>query len=352
MGFLCIMKSMLNRLLLTTTLLLWLPAAAPGVPQHATPLRIPPLDSLASNIVRIGYIPGSGELPIISAASGWFGMTADIRVLDHEGAEFQDVLSDTTGRWAYCGWTRWPEWDGTLLVLAPPPYCLPGGVSPAVETGETVSFTLSGFELLNSPKAAVAMPGMEVLDLLPDTMGLFSFTTDRDGLYWVEVIQEGPNGPSVSLLFPVIAGGDAMDVLDGTLPAPSPDVSGADQVFAEMNTWRVGSGLSALERSPVLDSIAGLRAVELAISGTYDHLASGRGLQEMLPEGTGAFGENIARGSGFMEALSMVLISPFHLRTCLSDSYAFAGIGAAVDWRQGQWQLVMVQVFTGDGQSL
>jgi hypothetical protein len=339
---------MWNRLVITTALALWLPASAPGLPRLPVPARIPPLDSLAANIVRIGFIPDAGELPVVAAASGWFGMIADIRVVDPGSRELSRILTDSTGAWAYCGLTDWPGRDGILVVLAPPPYCLPDGVTASVGTGDQVSFSLSGYTALSSPATAVRTPDMNIVDLLPDTSGVFSFQAARRGIYWVEVLSEGPNGPSVSLLFPVISGGEAMDVLEGTIPLDAPSVSSAPQILEDMNALRLRAGLDPLDRSAQLDSIAAARAAHLALTGTYDHLSSGLGLEQMLPAGVGPFGENIARGSGFQEAWSMVLLSPFHLRTCLSPDYSFTGIGAAVDWGEGQWQLVMVQVFTGE----
>jgi hypothetical protein len=337
--------------MITTALALWLPVSVSGVPPSLVPVRIPPLDSLAANIVRIGTIPDAGELPVVAAASGWFGMIADIRVVDPGGRELSQILADSTGVWAYCGLADWPGRDGILVVLAPPPYCLPDGVMASVDTGSEVRFSLSGYSALSRPATAVRTPAMSIVDLLPDTTGRFSFQAAQRGIYWVEVLSEGPNGPSVSLLFPVIAGGEAMDVLQGTIPLDTPSVSSAPQILEDMNTLRIRAGLEPLNRSATLDSIAAVRAAHLALTGSYDHLSSGLGLEQMLPAGVGAFGENIARGSGFQEAWSMVLISPFHLRTCLSPDYSATGIGAAVDWGEGQWQLVMVQVFTGEAPS-
>ena len=41
----------------------------------------------------------------------------------------------------------------------------------------------------------------------------------------------------------------------------------------------------------------------------------------------------------------MILTSPFHLQTCLSESCTHAGIAGAVDSSEYEWQLVLVQVF-------
>jgi len=340
---------MRNRHAITTALvLIWTAAAVHGAPPAPVPVRIPPLDSLAANIVRLGAIPGAGGLPVLAAASGWYGRIDDIRVLDPGGPEFRRILADDSGTWCYCGWAAWPERDGAVLVLAPPPYCLPGPLAPTVAPGDTVAFDLVGYDLLPDPAAALLTPSGTVEDLLPDGTARFSFRADERGVYWIEVLENGPNGPAVSLLFPVISGGDAADVLDGGMPVGSPGAATREQVLADLDSRRAASGAPPLQRSAALDSIAGLRASALALSGSNDHLSEGRGLEQMLPPGVGPFAENIARGGDFRECWSMILISPFHLRSCVSPDYRHVGIGAAVDWGDGEWQLVMVLVLTGE----
>jgi len=57
------------------------------------------------------------------------------------------------------------------------------------------------------------------------------------------------------------------------------------------------------------------------------------------------YGENIGRGRGYQEAWSMILISPFHLQTCMAEAYTHMGISGAVETSEYEWQLVLVQVF-------
>ena len=66
-----------------------------------------------------------------------------------------------------------------------------------------------------------------------------------------------------------------------------------------------------------------------------------------LPDTLSVFGENIARGRGYAEAWSMILLSPFHLNACLNPNYSRTGLAGAVDPSDYQWQLVLVQVMTG-----
>jgi uncharacterized protein YkwD len=67
-------------------------------------------------------------------------------------------------------------------------------------------------------------------------------------------------------------------------------------------------------------------------------------LPEILPEDISIYAENIGRGKGYQEAWSMILISPFHLQTCLSEAYNKIGISGAVDSSEYEWQLVLVLV--------
>ena len=190
---------------------------------------------------------------------------------------------------------------------------------------------------------------MNVVDLYPDSSGSVQISTDEKGLYWIEVMEDGADGPSISLLFPIVSGGTVMEVLSGDIPLISSEATSLSSVFNEMNLLRGASGLPELQRSPLLDSIARSRACELALTGSSAHMGPGlNGLESMLPHAVETFAENIGRGRDFKEAWSMVLVSPFHLRTVLSEEYEYAGLGAALESASGQWQTVIVQVFTGE----
>jgi uncharacterized protein YkwD len=159
-------------------------------------------------------------------------------------------------------------------------------------------------------------------------------------------MQQTPQGPSVELLFPVVAGGSTEDVFTGALSSPGSTAGSPEAILEEMNLIRSERGLPPLSRTGVLDSVASHRAGNLAISGEVNHIDRVAGsLQQLLPSNIGAYGENIGKGEGFQEAWSMILISPFHLRTCLSEMYTSVGIGGAADCSSYEWQLVLVQVF-------
>lgn len=310
------------------------------------PQRIPQLDSLASDISSIGYIPSGGRLPVLAAANNWFGLLSGVRLLPRDSDELTSILADTTGRCKYYGSAPWTPEGDIILVTAPPSICLPYGVRPSVETGTEVLFYLDGYELLNEPRAAVGTPGLEILEINPDSTGMFAFSTPERGVYWVEVMWQDESGPSIALLFPVIAGGTAIDVFGGTVEITDSRAASPADILSELNRIRHSMEIPVLEPSRTLDSLASIRAGNLAFSGSSSHFdLNGSNLPEILPEGISVYGENIGRGRGYQEAWSMILISPFHLQTCMSEAYTHAGISGAVDSSEYEWQLVLVQVF-------
>jgi uncharacterized protein YkwD len=182
---------------------------------------------------------------------------------------------------------------------------------------------------------------------MPGT-GCTGFTAPIPGVYWVELLEMGENGPEVVLLFPVVAGGTVSDVLGGGISYPRSAASSAAEVLGELNDLRSTRGIRPLAVDPALESAAETRACGLALSGSTSHFDdNGNGIGDLLG-GSVSYGENIGRGAGFDEAWSMLLISPLHLRTCLDPSFVSYGSGASVDTGRDRWQLVLVQVFTAE----
>ncbi len=217
---------------------------------------------------------------------------------------------------------------------------------PAVQIGSLAVFNLDGYELLHEPRTAVSTPNLEVIEINPDSTGRFAFSTPVKGVYWVEVMQQTASGPSIQLLFPVIAGGTSEDVFRGTIDIPVSMADSPSEILQELNTIRRNRGIPTLESSVILDSLASIRAGNLAFSASFSHFGLNTGsLAEILPEGISVYGENIGKGRGYQEAWSMILISPFHLQTCMSEIYTHTGVSGAVDSSEYEWQLVMVQIF-------
>ncbi len=313
---------------------------------NVPPQHIPQLDSLASDMSLMGYIPQGGEMLVLAASNNWFGLLSGVRLLPGDSDELDSILADTTGKWRYFGSALWSTGGDVLLVTAPEPKCLPRNMEHAVRAGSEAVFYLDGYELLHEPRTAVSTPYLEVLEINPDSTGRFVFSTHSRGVYWVEVMQQTESGPSIELLFPVIAGGTAEDVFRGTIDIPVSIADSPSEILNELNSLRQSRGIPILESSEILDSLASIRAGNLAFSASFSHFGLNTGsLAEILPEGISAYGENIGRGRGYQEAWSMILISPFHLQTCMSQTYTHTGISGAVDSSEYEWQLVLVQIF-------
>ncbi len=335
------MKSIRSSLRLVSAVsILICPAMADNVP-----LRTPLLDSLASDISILGYIPAGGELSILAASDHWFGLLSGVRFLPGDSDELVSVLENTSNEYSYYGTAPWTPDGDLVLVTAPSSICLPSGLEPEVESGHEVIFGMNGYEFLNEPRTAVSTPDLEVIELVPDSAGRFSFYTPVKGVYWVEVMQQTGSGPSIVLLFPVIAGGTAVDIFRGAMKTADSEAACPSEIVNELNSIRRNMGIQALTSIEALDSLAAIRAQNLALSGSFSHFGLNiSSLPEMLPEDISVYAENIGRGRGYQEAWSMILISPFHLQTCLSEAYNQIGISGAVDSSEYEWQLVLVLV--------
>ncbi len=316
------------------------------VEASTTPQRIPQLDSLASDVSFLGYIPSGGRFPILAASNNWFGLLSGVRLLPGNSDELASLLTDTSGKCKYYGAAPWTPDGDMVLVTAPQYICLPSNLQPAVASGSQVVFNIDGYELLNEPQIAVGTPDLEIFEIRPDSAGRFLFNTPVKGVYWVEVMQQTASGPSIELLFPVIAGGTAADVFNGTIGLTDSKADSPSEIFHELNIYRQNRGIPDLKPSEILDSLASIRAENLAFSGSFSHFSpNASSLPEILPQNISVYGENIGRGTGYQEAWSMILISPFHFQTCMAEAYTHLGISGAVDSSEYEWQLVLVQVF-------
>ncbi|MCD4774758.1 MAG: hypothetical protein K8S15_01740 [Candidatus Aegiribacteria sp.] len=311
-----------------------------------SPQRIPQLDSLASDISFLGYIPSGGRFTILAAYNNWFGLLTSVRLLPGDSDEMAALLMDTSGKYRYYGAAPWTPDGDMVLVTAPQYICLPSNLQPAVAVGSQAFFFIDGYELLSEPQTAIGTPNLEVFEICPDSAGRFLFNTPLKGVYWVEVMQQTSSGPSIELLFPIIAGGTAADVFNGTMRITGSEADSPSEVFRELNSIRHSKGIQILQPSGTLDSLASIRAENLAFSGSFSHFGLNTGsLPEILSQSISVYGENIGRGRGYQEAWSMILISPFHLQTCMAEAYTHMGISGAVETSEYEWQLVLVQVF-------
>ena len=218
--------------------------------------RKAPLDSLAADIARLGYIPSGGRFIVLAASNGWFSLVSGVRLLPLRSDQFESALMDTSGMRKYYGTAPFGPGEDAVLITAPSPVCRPSGVELSVEPGSMVVFEIDGFSGLDSPLAACRTPEMEVFSIAPDSAGRFSFIAENPGIYWFEVMHSTAGGPSVALLFPVISGGDAEDIFSGRMKILDSGATTPEDILQEINTMRTGRGLPPLVRTEELDRTA------------------------------------------------------------------------------------------------
>ncbi len=308
--------------------------------------RLKVLDRLAENVATPDYeIPTGARFILLAAYSGWLGPINEVRMLPSDELDAYLAELETDGKTAFFGLAGIPGTGDVLVISAPRPACLPAEVPRRTNPGETATLRLEGFDELSDPAVAVATPEMEVFRLQPREDGSLSFETREIGVYWVEVMQASPSGPSVELLFPVVCGGDILDAIYGDMRVPCSSASCIGEILKELNDLRLSMHMEPLARDPALDETASTKAAETAC--TDDFRIDIRKPEKPLPPGTGTFAENTGTGKGFQEAWSMIILSPFHLETCLSPEFNRIGMGAAVENDDYRWRLVLVQILAG-----
>lgn len=302
--------------------------------------RQPSLDSLAAGIQRIGDIPEAPDLLLLSAWLGWPGMISSVSFIP--GGSQGDIAPSPQVQ----AWGAAPPRQGmdSILVIAPWPTVLPVGLTVSAQPGETLHFGLAPDTSWS--RAFLSTPAPGAGPILPDSSGLFALVPSETGVYWIEAVKDGDSGPVVVILLPLFVGVTVLDALRGCPGVYRQEAATLGQVRGEMDSLRNASGLQGLGEDPGLDSLARVRATEVALSGRVDH--SGL-LSRELPGNGLARAENVARGEGLDEAWRMVLASPAHLATCLSPRYSTLGMGASVEVDRNGWQVVLVQIFEGAG---
>ena len=193
-------------------------------------------------------------------------------------------------------------------------------------------------------------PSMRVDTLVADSAEAVVANTAEAGVYWLEVTEQSRGDPRVVTLLPLVRGGTLEEAARGWARLSSAEVTSAGDIITGLNGLREELGLRKLAGDPALEEIARDRAITLAQRGELRHLTpGGTALPELMRGNRVAYAENIARGAGFQEAWSMILVSPTHVSSCLSRRFSRVGVSSALAVDSLGWQLVLVQVFA-DGQ--
>jgi uncharacterized protein YkwD len=165
---------------------------------------------------------------------------------------------------------------------------------------------------------------------------------DEPGRHVVEVLADGPRGPTVAALLAVAAGGAPFE--EPASPSIAADGEGDPAraevaVFGALQAARARQGLTLLTLDPALTALARRHSEAMRAAGTIGHVLPGE------PDPTARLDrariayrrvyENVAVASTGLEAHAAVEESPAHLRNMLEPGARRAGVGVARDARPG-----------------
>ena len=189
---------------------------------------------------------------------------------------------------------------------------------------------------LHAPRVYVTVPSGQVQEREVSGTGAFQAHvpfTER-GRYVVELVAEGPSGPTVAALLVVAVGGAALEgprTVDGEEPAEAGAAEA--RVVAALSALRVGRGLSPLTPSADLAAVARRHSAAMRASGKVAHVVPGSpGPAERLLRADIGFArvyENVAAARTALAAQDAAVESPAHLKNMLEPAATRVGVGIA-----------------------
>ncbi len=172
------------------------------------------------------------------------------------------------------------------------------------------------------------------------------------GRYQVELLAEGPTGPTVLANFPLYCGVDAPRSFRVREPESGPrDPLRAERyLFEAVNRERHGRGLPVLIWNKVLARVARNHSAEMCQTGDFGHRSarSGRPEDRVRRAGVAAsmVAENVASASNAASAHDALMASPGHRANILTKDLAEVGIGAVLcRMAHGGVQLMVTELF-------
>jgi uncharacterized protein YkwD len=179
-----------------------------------------------------------------------------------------------------------------------------------------------------------------------------TFRPDTSGKWQVEIIGDGPLGPTGLANFPVVAGtGFCKTIAIYKFEVESTDHSILSRIlFKEVNRERKSAGLGKIKWSQRLADVAREYAQEMGQSGIVAHVSplSGSVADRILAAGISLAGvaENLALAPTAIEAHIGLMRSPAHRANILHGRADGIGIGVFVDRSDADLSLYVVQVFS------
>lgn len=185
-----------------------------------------------------------------------------------------------------------------------------------------------------SPELIVTPPGSAV-QRLPLSGSSFSVEVpfEAAGEYQVEIIAEGPVGPTVLANFPVYFGVSAPSAveLEGGIGENSSPHAVEGALLSLINEERRDRGLSELARDSRLDELAQAHSADMIATGFVGHRSPNTGdlADRLRAAGISAprSMENIGRARGATEIHEGLMGSPGHRGAILSPEVTHVGLG-------------------------
>jgi len=174
------------------------------------------------------------------------------------------------------------------------------------------------------------------------------------GRYRVEVLGEGPYGPTVAAVFDVACGSRAFPDDHAGQPDPPGDAAAEEAVLRAIDALRARHGLTPLRHDARLSELARRHSVAMRAAGLVAHNLPGGGTLVSRLQGSAVpfsrAWENVARGDGALDAHEATVGSPAHLANLLAPPAQAAGVGIARgELPGGQPVTYLTEVLVADG---
>jgi hypothetical protein len=157
------------------------------------------------------------------------------------------------------------------------------------------------------------------------------------GEYRFEVLANREEVAELALLFNIyVDGGPPPVPVAPPIPKSAPDPAEAEAwLFQQLNDLRASHGLNSVQRFELFEPLAREHSALMGHTGIVAHHLPGRGgVQERafeMAHPRARHFENVAAATDAADALSLVELSPAHLKNLLCETCSHVAIGAALE---------------------
>ncbi|MCP4605145.1 MAG: hypothetical protein GY847_32270 [Proteobacteria bacterium] len=178
-----------------------------------------------------------------------------------------------------------------------------------------------------------------------------SFRVSENGIWQIEILGNGPRGPTTLVNFPVAVGVPVRkSVTLSPLKLESKKPEALEKMLLDaINRERQESGHGRLELSKKLTKVARKYSTEMAESGIVAHISPDSGsVADRIRAARiwlAAVSENLARAGSAREAHDGLMQSPAHRANILNPRYDHVGIGVALVESESGVSVLVTQIF-------